>query len=102
MHKLDKPLFKGKLKLSPATAVLARYEQTFSDKALRTLVGDLEVMSDAEFMEELRAWLAAMGGAKRVVRGRKQGADAELVGMIWRWLLEESTSTERVASSMRA
>lgn len=102
MHKLDKPLFKGKLKLSPATAVLARYEQTFSDKALRTLVGDLEVMSDAEFMEELRAWLAAMGGAKRVVRGRKQGADVELVGMIWRWLLEESVSTERVASSMRA
>jgi len=43
-----------------------------------------------------------MGGAKRIVRGRKQGADAALVGMIWRWLLEESASTKRVAEAMRA
>lgn len=102
LHKLDKPVFKGKLRLSAATAVLARYEQTFSDAALRALVGDLEVLTDDEQFEELRAWIAAMGGAKRIVRGRKQGADAALVGMIWRWLLEESASTKRVAEAMRA
>jgi nucleoside-diphosphate-sugar epimerase len=102
MHKLDKPVFQGKLKLSPATAVLARYEQTFSDKALRTLVGDLEVMSDDEFMAELRTWLTDMGGPKRIVRGRKQGADEELVAMIWSWLLDKSESVKRVAEGMRA
>jgi 2-alkyl-3-oxoalkanoate reductase len=102
LHRLDQPVFKGKLRLSPATAVLARFEQTFSDKALRTLVGDLEVLDDDALVAELGAWLEAMGGPKRVVRGRKQGADTELVEMIWRWLLEASPSTARVAEAMRA
>lgn len=101
LHTLDKPVFQGKLRLSAATAVLARYEQTFSDAALRGLVGDLEVLTEEEQFEELRTWIAAMGGAKRIVRGRKQGADADLVAMIWRWLLEESASTARVAEAMR-
>ncbi len=100
LHRLDAPLFRGKLRLSPATAVLARYEQTFSDRALRTLVGDLEVMSDGEFETELGAWLTAMGGAARVVRGRKQGADEVLVQNIWTWLTEHSESVRRVASGM--
>ncbi len=102
LFRLDGPLFQGKLRLSPATAVLARFEQTYSDKALRTLVGDLEVMDDAGFEAELAAWLKDMGGAKRVVRGRKQGADEELVAMIWQWLLEKSDSVKGVANAMSA
>lgn len=102
LHRLDKPAFKGKLRLSPATAVLARYEQNFSDAKLRALVGDLEVMDDAGFEEELGAWTRAMGGPKRIVRGRKQGADEELVAKIWRWLVDESARAGRVAAAMGA
>jgi hypothetical protein len=65
-------------------------------------VGDLEVLDDDALVAELGAWLEAMGGPKRVVRGRKQGADTELVEMIWGWLLEASPSTARVADAMRA
>ena len=100
LHRLDEPVFKGRLRLSPATTVLARYEQTFSDRKLRELVGDLEVLDDAAFEAELAEWIADMGGPKRIARGRKQGADAELVAKIWQWLLERSESARRVAESM--
>lgn len=101
LYQLDRRLLRGALRLSPGLAILGRREQTFSDAALRALLGDLEVVTEEEATDELRAWLDAVGGAKVVATGRKQGAAEALIQDTWRWLLEESVSLRRVAATLR-
>ena len=75
-------------------------EQTFSDSRLRTTTGHSDVISRTKGLEELSVWCEAMGGAKKLIDGRQQGRNIELIESTWKFLLYESFSVSALAECL--
>ena len=84
---------RGKRPVIPrASLVYMTRHQIFSDDRLRAMTGHRDLVSREQGLRELTQWCEAMGGAARLVDGRKQGRNQELVEGTWTFLLEESPS----------
>lgn len=92
---------RGKSPVIPrASLIYMTRDQIFSDARLRERTGHQDLVSRRQGMDELTHWCQAMGGATRLVEGRRQGKNQELVEAIWAFLLEESTSTRALSECL--